>query len=80
MLKRIVSMLTRLIARANVVAQPAVGYDATDEYEYRDAEYEYDSTSCQNPADIRWMKNDPNTKFVGGTNDRCAQFICQRLP
>lgn len=36
MLKRIVSMLTRLIARADVVAESAV------EYEYRDAEYECD--------------------------------------
>ena len=39
MLKRIVSMLTRLIARADVVSEPAVEY----EYEYRDAEYEYDT-------------------------------------
>ena len=38
MLKRIVSMLTRLIARADVVSEPAVEY----EYEYRDAEYEYE--------------------------------------
>ena len=37
MLKRIVSMLTRLIARADVVSEPVV------EYEYRGAEYEYDA-------------------------------------
>ena len=37
-LKRIVSMLTRLIQRTQSVAEDAVEY----EYEYRDAEYEYD--------------------------------------
>ena len=36
MLQRIVSMLTRLIARSGAVAEPAV------EYEYRVAEYEYE--------------------------------------
>jgi len=41
-LKRIVSMLTRLIARAGVVAEPATGYNAAVEYEYREAEYEYE--------------------------------------
>jgi len=39
MLKRIVSMLTRLIVWADAVADPGVEY----EYEYRGAEYEYDS-------------------------------------
>jgi len=42
-LKRIVSMLTRLIARADAVAEPGSEY----EYEYRDAEYEYDG--CAEP-------------------------------
>ena len=39
---RIVSMLTRLIARSEVVSESPVEYDAAIEYEYRDAEYEYD--------------------------------------
>ena len=43
MLKRIVSMLTRLIARADVVSESSTDYDAAAvEYEYRDAEYEYE--------------------------------------
>lgn len=37
-LKRIVSMLTRLIQRSQSVAEDAFEY----EYEYRDAEYEYE--------------------------------------
>ncbi len=37
-LKRIVSMLTRLIQRTNTVAGERIEY----EYEYRDAEYEYE--------------------------------------
>jgi hypothetical protein len=43
MLKRIVSMLTRLIARADAVSGPAV------EYEYRGAEYEYDGAEEPEP-------------------------------
>ena len=39
-LKRIVSMLTRLIARSDVVAKPGTESNADIEYEYRDAEYE----------------------------------------
>jgi len=34
-------MLTRLIARSNVVAESATEYNAGVEYEYRDAEYEH---------------------------------------
>ena len=41
-LKRIVSMLTRLIARTDVVSESSAKYNAADEYEYRDAEYEYE--------------------------------------
>jgi len=37
-LKRIVSMLTRLIQRTNGVSEERIEY----EYEYRDAEYEYE--------------------------------------
>jgi four helix bundle protein len=40
-LHRIVSMLTRLIARSDVVTESGVKYNAGIEYEYRDAEYEY---------------------------------------
>ncbi len=41
-LKRIVSMLTRLIARADAVSESNAPYNAGDEYEYRDAEYEHE--------------------------------------
>ncbi len=41
-LKRIISMLTRLIARSDVVAETGTKYDAGVEYEYRHAEYEYE--------------------------------------
>lgn len=37
-LKRIVSMLTRLIQRTDSVSEGSIEY----EYEYRDAEYEYE--------------------------------------
>jgi len=39
-LKRIVSMLTRLIQRTQSVSEGSIEY----EYEYRDAEYEYENT------------------------------------
>ena len=39
-LKRIVSMLTRLIQRTESVSEGSVEYEY--EYEYRDAEYEYE--------------------------------------
>jgi len=45
MLKRIVSMLTRLIARADAVSEPASEY----KYEYRGAEYEYDGADEPEP-------------------------------
>ncbi|TWU22974.1 hypothetical protein Pla52o_25070 [Novipirellula galeiformis] len=41
-LKRIVSMLTRLITRADAVSESSAQYNAAAEYEYRDAEYEYE--------------------------------------
>ena len=41
LLHRIVSMLTRLIARSTVVSEPKAEYSAGTEYEYRDADYEY---------------------------------------
>jgi four helix bundle protein len=47
MLQRIVSMLTRLIARSGAVAEPAVEY----EYEYRVAEYEYEGADRPEPRD-----------------------------
>jgi len=42
MLHRIVSMLTRLIARSQVVSEPQAEYNSDFEYEYREAEYEYE--------------------------------------
>jgi len=53
MLHRIVSMLTRLIARSDVVSEPATDYNAGAEYkyEYREAEYEYDE--CRKPEPSR---------------------------
>ncbi|EMI15954.1 S23 ribosomal protein [Rhodopirellula maiorica SM1] len=52
MLHRIVSMLTRLIARSDVVGEPAVEYNAGVEYkyEYRYAEYEYDESRKPEPG------------------------------
>ena len=41
LLHRIVSMLTRLIARSDGVAESPAEYNYGIEYEYRDAEYEY---------------------------------------
>ena len=35
-------MLTRLIDRADGVREAGVQYDAGNEYEYREAEYEYE--------------------------------------
>ena len=40
-LKRIVSMLTRLIQRTETIAEDRIEY----EYEYRDAEYEYEPSA-----------------------------------
>ena len=45
-LKRIVSMLTRLIQRTDRVAEGAIEY----EYEYRDAEYEYEASPAPEPT------------------------------
>ncbi len=45
-LKRIVSMLTRLIQRTATVSEGSIEY----EYEYRDAEYEYEKTHKQSSA------------------------------
>jgi four helix bundle protein len=42
-LKRIVSMLTRLIQRTEAIAEDRIDY----EYEYRDAEYEYEENQIQ---------------------------------
>ncbi len=42
-LKRVVSMLTRLIARGDMTREDSAEYNANGEYEYRDAEYEYEN-------------------------------------
>ncbi len=59
MLHRIVSMLTRLIARSDVVAEPVTEYNAGIEYEYREAEYEYeyDTTEGRKPEPSRAPKD-----------------------
>ncbi len=51
-LHRIVAMLTRLISRLNVVAEPETSYNTAIEYEYeyRDAEYEYDEGRKPEPS------------------------------
>ena len=51
-LHRIVSMLTRLIARSEVVSEPSAEYNAGVEYkyEYREAEYEYDRDKPEHGA------------------------------
>ena len=50
-LHRIVSMLTRLIARGDVVAESEAEYDEIEyKYEYRDAEYEYDGGREPEPS------------------------------
>lgn len=41
-LKRIVSRLTRLIGRADVVSELSEGFNAAGEYEYGDVEYKYE--------------------------------------
>jgi len=50
MLKRIVSMLTRLIGRADVVSETSEEYNPAVEYEYRDAEYEYEHEEQPEPS------------------------------
>ncbi|WP_145390264.1 four helix bundle protein [Stieleria neptunia] len=52
-LHRIVSMLTRLIARSDAVAESPVEYNAGTEYEYRDAEYEYEYDQGRKPEPSR---------------------------
>ena len=49
-LKRIVSMLTRLIQRTDSVSEDWIEYEYEYEYEYRDAEYEYEKTHEQSGA------------------------------
>ncbi|WP_345684259.1 hypothetical protein [Novipirellula caenicola] len=51
--KRIVSMLTRLIARSDTVAESVPEYNVGDEYEYRDAEYEYKYEESRKPEPNR---------------------------
>lgn len=48
-LKRIVSMLTKLIGRADFVSESSEAYTAPGEYEYRDAEYEYEQKTEDEP-------------------------------
>ena len=64
-LHRIVSMLTRLIARGDVVAETPTQYSAEVEYEYRDAEYEYKYDQCRKPEPSRAPK-DGLQRFING--------------
>jgi hypothetical protein len=50
MLRRIASMLTRLIDRADVVSESNEEFHAADEYEYRGAEYEYEREDESEPS------------------------------
>jgi four helix bundle protein len=54
-LKRIVSMLTKLIGRVDVVSESSKAYNAAGEYEYeyRDAEYEYEQKTEDEPEPSR---------------------------
>ena len=52
-LHRIVSMLTRLIARSDVVAELGIEYNPGTEYEYREAEYEYKYDEGRKPEPSR---------------------------
>jgi four helix bundle protein len=51
MLKRVVSMLTKLIGRADVVSESNEHYNTAGEYEYRDAEYEYEYEEQPEPSE-----------------------------
>jgi len=52
-------MLTRLLARSDVVAESGAEYNAADEYEYRDAEceYKYDEDRKPEPSDATERRN-----------------------
>ncbi len=56
-LHRIVSMLTRLIARSDAVGETAAEFNAGVEYEYRDAEYEYKYDKDAKPEPSRAPKD-----------------------
>ena len=68
MLHRIVSMLTRLIARSDVVAESGTEYNTAIEYEYREAEYEYKYDEGRKPEPGRAPKDGlrgfPNGKSI----------------
>lgn len=49
-LHRIVSMLMRLIARSDVVAEPRTVYNVGGGYAYRDTEYEYEYDKKPEPG------------------------------
>ena len=58
-------MLTRLIARGDVVAEAPTEYNAGVEYEYRDAEYEYKYDEGRKPEPGRA----PEDGLRGFTNE-----------
>jgi hypothetical protein len=57
MLYRIVSMLTRLIARSEVVSETAAECNARDEHGDRDVEYEYKYEEGRKPKPSRAPKD-----------------------
>ncbi len=62
MLKRVVAMLTRLIARSDVDSESSTGYNGADEYEYRDAEYKYEHEEDKKPQP-RYAPKDAESFF-----------------
>lgn len=64
MLHRIVSTLTRLIARSDVGRETTAEYNAV-EYEYRDAGYEYQYEEGKKPESVRASK-DGLRRFTNG--------------
>ncbi|RMF37489.1 MAG: hypothetical protein D6753_17500, partial [Planctomycetota bacterium] len=66
LLQRVVSMLTRLIARADAVFEPAV------EYECRDAEYEYEGAN-----ELQWRsRGKTKATSVGPIRDAWFWSFC----
>ena len=62
-LKRIVSMLTRLIQRTEAVSEVSIEYD----YEYRDAEYEYEKKPEQSDPSKSAMRSLKMENWLGRT-------------
>ncbi|TWU43535.1 hypothetical protein Q31b_25760 [Novipirellula aureliae] len=57
-------MLTRWIARSEVVAEAATEYNAGVEYEYRVAEYEYEYDEVRKSGSQEVRKSEPCRRFT----------------